>query len=127
MSNIKKFNLTVNNLIDDLILVFHNYQYLKVFKEQFNLLSRYNAKKPLEYFKKTVYCFSDEIKAQNSDFFLKRDYKNDINVIEENKEWALDQVLNLKELWVELSIENKNIIWTYFNILVKLTELEYKK
>ena len=127
MSNIKKFNLKVNNLIDDLILVFHNYQYLKVFKEQFNLLSRYNAKKPLEYFKKTVYCFSDEIKAQNSDFFLKRDYKNDINVIEENKEWALDQVLNLKELWVELSIENKNIIWTYFNILVKLTELEYKK
>ena len=126
MSNIKKFNLTVNNLLDDLISVFSDYKYLIVFKEKFNMLTKYNPRKPIEYFKNTVYSFNDEIKNKNADFFLKKDYKNDITVIEENKEWALDQVLNLKTLWIKLNDENKDIIWTYFNILIKLTELEYK-
>ncbi len=126
MSNIKKFNLTVDNLINDLILVFPDYEYIKLFKEKFNILSKYNARKPIEYFKNTVYSFNNEIKNKNADFFLKKDYKNDITVVEENKEWALDQVLNLKNLWQELDDENKDIIWTYFNILIKLTELEYK-
>jgi len=125
MSNVKKFNLTVNNLISDLILVFPDYKYLSVFKEKFTILSKYNVRKPIEYFKSTVYCFHAEIKAHNSDFFLKKDYINDINVIQENQEWALDQVLNLKDLWKEITDSNKDIIWSYFNILIKLTELEY--
>jgi hypothetical protein len=125
MSNIKKFNLTVNNLISDLILVFPDYKYLMVFKEKFSMLAKFNVRKPIEYFQKTVYCFHNEIKANNSDFFLKRDYKNDINVVEENQEWALDQVLNLKDLWKDLTDSNKKIIWSYFNILIKITELEY--
>ena len=125
MSNVKKFNLTVNNLINDLILVFPDYKYLTVFKEKFSIISKYNVRKPIEYFKNTVYYFNNEIKAKNSDFFLKKDYKNDLNGIVENKEWALDQVLNLKDLWKDLNDSNKDTIWSYFNILIKLTELEY--
>ena len=53
MTNIKKFNLTVNNLINDLILVFPGYKYLIVFKEQFSIISKYNVRKPIEYFSTT--------------------------------------------------------------------------
>ena len=47
-------------------------------------------------------------------------------ILETDKEWALDEVLNIKMLWKQITDENKETIWTYFNILIKLIELEYK-
>lgn len=126
MSNTKKFNLTIINLIDDLLLVFSNFNNLKLFKEKLNMLIKFNPKKPIEYFKNTVYKFNEQIKTKNEQFFLDKTYDNDITVVESDKEWALDEVLNIKTLWKELNTENKETIWTYFNILIKLVELEYK-
>ncbi len=124
MSNTKKFNLTINNLIDDILLVFPDYQHLKSFKEKYNLLIKYNPKKPLGYFKDTVYNYKDKIINKEEDYFIKKEYNTDLENIGDN-EWYLDQVLNIKELWVKLSDENKETIWTYFNILIKLTDLEF--
>lgn len=124
MSNTKKFNLTINNLIDDILLVFPDYQHLKSFKEKYNLLIKYNPKKPLIYFKDTVYNYKDQIINKEEDYFIKKEYNTDLENIGDN-EWYLDQVLNIKELWVKLSDENKETIWTYFNILIKLTDLEF--
>ena len=124
MSNTKKFNLTINNLIDDILLVFPDYQHLKSFKEKYNLLIKYNPKKPLAYFKDTVYNYKDKIINKEEDYFIKKEYNTDLEKIGDN-EWYLDQVLNIKELWVKLSNENKETIWTYFNILIKLTDLEF--
>lgn len=124
MSNTKKFNLTINNLIDDILLVFPDYQHLKSFKEKYNLLIKYNPKKPLTYFKDTVYNYKDKIINKEEDYFIKKEYNTDLEKIGDN-EWYLDQVLNIKELWVKLSNENKETIWTYFNILIKLTDLEF--
>lgn len=126
MSNTKKFNLTINNLIDDLLLVFPDFNNLKVFKEKINLLIKYNPKLTLEYFKTTVYPFHEKIKSKDEDFFLKKSYDNDITVLETDKEWALDEVLNIKMLWKQITDNNKETIWTYFNILIKIIELEYK-
>lgn len=126
MSNTKKFNLTINNLIDDLLLVFPDFKNLKTFKEKINLLIKFNPKLSLEYFKNTVYPFHEKIKMKDEDFFLKKSYDNDITVLETDKEWALDEVLNIKILWKQITDENKETIWTYFNILIKLIELEYK-
>lgn len=126
MSNTKKFNLTIINLIDDLLLVFPNFNNLKLFKEKLNMLIKFNPKKPIEYFKNTVYKFNEEIKTKNEKFFLDKKYDQDITVVENDREWALDEVLNIKTLWKELNAENKETIWTYFNILIKLVELEYK-
>lgn len=124
MSNTKKFNLTINNLIDDILLVFPDYQHLRNFKEKYNLLIKYNPKKPLIYFKDTVYNYKDQIINKEEDYFIKKEYNTDLEKIGDN-EWYLDQVLNIKELWVKLSDENKETIWTYFNILIKLTDLEF--
>ena len=126
MSNTKKFNLTINNLIDDLLLVFPDFGNLKLFKEKINLLIKYNPKVTLEYFKNTVYPFHEKIKSKDEDFFLKKSYDNDITVLETDKQWALDEVLNIKCLWKQIKDENKETIWTYFNILIKIIELEYK-
>lgn len=125
MSNIKKFNLTIDNLVNDIISVFPNYQYLQVFKEKFNLLIKYNVRKPIEFFKDGVYNFKEEILSKNEQFFIKKDYKEDVQQLQYDSKWSLDQVLNLKELWSQLNDENKEVIWTYFSVLIKLVELEY--
>ena len=125
MSNIKKFNLTIDNLVNDIILVFPNYQYLQVFKEKFNLLIKYNVRKPIEFFKDGVYNFKEQILSKNEEFFIKKDYKEDVQQLQYDSKWSLDQVLNLKELWTQLNDENKEVIWTYFSVLIKLVELEY--
>ena len=126
MSNIKKFNLTIDNLVNDIILVFPDYEYLRVFKEKFNLLIKFNVRKPIEYFKNSIYIYKEPIVNRNEDFFIKRNYNEDIKDLQYDSHWSLDQVLNLKDLWNELDDENKNIIWIYFNVLIKLVELEYK-
>ena len=125
MSNIKKFNLTIDNLVNDIILVFPNYQYLQVFKEKFNLLIKYNVRKPIEFFKDGVYNFKEQILSKNEEFFINKDYKEDVQQLQYDSKWSLDQVLNLKELWSQLNDENKEVIWTYFSVLIKLVELEY--
>ena len=76
--------------------------------------------------KNGIYIYKEPIVNQNEDFFIKRDYNEDIKDLQYDSQWSLDQVLNLKELWSKLNDENKNIIWTYFNVLIKLVELEYK-
>lgn len=126
MSNIKKFNLTINNLVNDIILVFPDYEYLRVFKEKFNLLIKFNARKPIEYFKTGIYIYKEPIVNQNEDFFIKRNYNEDIKDLQYDSQWSLDQVLNLKELWGKLDDKNKKVIWIYFNVLIKIVELEYK-
>ena len=125
MSNIKKFNLTIDNLVNDIILVFPNYEYLKVFREKFNLLIKYNVRKPIEFFKDSVYSFKEQIISKDEDFFINKDYNEDVQQLQYDSKWSLDQVLNLKELWTKLNDENKEVIWTYFSVLIKLIELEY--
>jgi|TARA_R110001592_G_scaffold124382_2_gene333189 hypothetical protein len=125
MSNIKKFNITVGNLIDDLIIVCPTYEHLKTFKEQLNLLCKFNVRKSIEYFKNTVYIYKEQIVNKDENYFIKKTYNEDIEGLEYDTEWTLDQVLNLKELWAQLDDNNKETIWIYFNVLIKITELEY--
>ena len=113
-----------------LFLVFPDYEYLRVFKEKFNLLTQFNVRKSIEYFKNGIYIYKEQIVNRNEDFFIKRNYNEDIKDLQYDSQydsqWSLDQVLNLKDLWSKLDDENKNIIWIYFNVLIKIVELEYK-
>ena len=122
MSNLTKFNLTLSNLIDDLIRVFPDYTNLEIFKEKFNLLKSSNPRLILTYFKNTIYPYKSQIEAKEEKFFLEKDYKEDVTI--ENKQWALDEVLNLKTLWKKLSPSNQETVWKYFLVLIKLCELD---
>ena len=94
-------------------------------KEQLNLLCKFNVRKSIEYFKNTVYIYKEQIVNKDENYFIKKTYNEDIEGLEYDTEWTLDQVLNLKELWGQLDDNNKETIWIYFNVLIKITELEY--
>tara|TARA_B100001123_G_C15283520_1_gene1014806 strand:+ start:890 stop:1264 length:375 start_codon:yes stop_codon:yes gene_type:complete len=122
MSNLTKFNLTLENLINDLILVFPDYKNLLIFKEKFILLKGSNPRIIMTYFKNTVFQYKEQINNKDNNFFLEKDYDEDVYI--ENEQWALDEVLNLKVLWKKLTEENKETVWSYFQILIKLCELD---
>lgn len=123
MSNLTRFNSTINNLTDDLINLYPDYSYLDIFKTKFELLIKYNPRLSINYFKETVYPYKDNIMNKNSDFFLKKDYEDDVNKIDMNNSWTLDRVLDMKNIWGQLSDENKEIVWNYFIVLIKLSEM----
>lgn len=122
MSNLTKFNLTLSNLIDDLIRVFPDYANLQIFKEKFTLLKSTNPRLILTYFKNTVYPYKLKIEAKDEGFFLEKDYKEDVTI--DDKQWALDEVLNLKTLWKQLDTSNQETVWKYFLVLIKICELD---
>ena len=122
MSNLTKFNLTLGNLINDLILVFPDYNTLLIFKEKFLLLKSSNPRIIMTYFKNTVFQYKEQINNKDNKFFLDKDYDEDVDI--ESRQWALDEVLNLKVLWKNLTEDNKDTVWFYFQILIKLCELD---
>lgn len=130
-SNIKKFNMTIGNLIDDLLVICNNkFNHLEVFKTQFELLKSVNPRKIIEQFLINIQPYKEKIKSRDEKFFIEKNYKEDVdkNVSDESySQSSLDEILNLKLIWNTLDDSNKSIIWDYFNVLVKLTELEYNK
>jgi hypothetical protein len=128
-TNTSKFNLTVTNLIDDLIIICgDDIKNLKSFKTQFELLKRVNPKVIMNQFNINIIPFTHKIKMRDESFFIEKDYQEEVdkNVKDESyTQHSLDQILNLKEIWKSLSDNNKSIIWDYFNVLVLLVELEY--
>jgi hypothetical protein len=128
-TNISKFNLTVTNLIDDLMIICgDDIKNLKSFKIQFELLKKVNPKAIMNQFNINIQPFTNKIKIRDESFFIEKDYHEEVdkNVKDESyTQHSLDQILNLKELWKSLNDSNKSIIWDYFNVLVLLVELEY--
>ena len=123
ISNLGKFNLTIINLVDDLIILFPNKNYLKIFKTKFELLIKYNPKLSYNLFKSEVYIFKKQIVEKDSNFFLKKEYSDRLENYDINSNWTLDKVLDIKNLWINISEENQNTIWLYFNVLIKLSEI----
>lgn len=126
MTTLSRFNLTVENLINDLITLYPDKGYLKVCREKFNILKNYNPKLTMTYFIQSVYPYKEQIQKKEDSFFLEKDYNTDVNKYVNdmnNSAWALDRVLDLKNIWNELSDKNKETIWTYFNVLIKLVDM----
>ena len=130
-TNISKFNLTITNLIDDLMIICgDDIKNLKSFKSQFELLKRVNPKAIMNQFNINIKPFTNKIKIRDESFFIEKDYEDEVNENIEDESYtqqSLDQILNLKEIWKSLSDTNKSVIWDYFNVLVLLVEIEYNK
>ena len=121
-SNLTKFNKTISQFIDNMIETYSDDAYykkeLEIFKMKFEVLRKTNPQKCLENFLVKLYPYKQQIMDENEDFFLRKDYSTDTNN-EEN----LMKALKLKELCEkEMSPEIKKNIFTYFKVLIILSE-----
>lgn len=127
MSDLTKFNLQCENLINDLIKILPDEKDLKVAYEQFSFLKSANAEFALRGFLKYVYPCKDHIMNKDEEFFLGNGVNQEVNKFISNEkinnDYAIDKVLNLKNFWKsKLSNDDKEVIWKYFQVLIVLCE-----
>jgi len=121
------FNNKVIEFLNDLIRIFPNDADFKMYKNALSLVKLADEKKPLEFYK---IFMNDEYKAninnKNEKFFLDHDYNEILNSEELSNELdgnVNNKIVNkLKGYWNELSTENKEIVWNYFTLFLKISE-----
>ena len=121
------FNKKLQELLNDLIVVFPDDKDFKLFKNSVRLITLADVKKPLQMFKLSLTDeYKKNIEERNTDFFLNNDYSdvlnNDIIKQSMNDDDVNKKLINkLKGYWKDLNDNNRDTIWTYFNILLKLS------
>ena len=139
-SNLTRFNNQIDSLVSSLRKIdkVKDDNTIQLFELKLNTIRKLDAKKPLECFLKYVYPYKDQIMKKDEDFFLGGDLKNRVgemctnlkkeddevvNTFKKDDEFVLHQALNIKNHWHNsLNESQRNTIWTYFQVLIKLSE-----
>ena len=124
----KIFNTKITEFLNDLILLFPNDVDFKMYKTAISLLKLTDEKKPLQYYKKFVNDeYKEHIINKNDTFFLNNDFNEIIKDTELNNEINTSDISSkiidrLKGYWSKISDDNKNIIWNYFSLFLKISD-----
>ena len=127
------FNAKIIEFLNDLIKIFPGDTEFKMYKNAVNLIKMADEKKPLQLYNTFVTAeYKQNILDKNEDFFLQHDYneilssdivKNSDFVKKEIDGNVNNKIVNkLKGYWGELSDENKEFIWSYFNLFLKISD-----
>ena len=121
---ISMFNTQITSFINDLILVYPDDKDLYTFKTSLKMLLLYDDKKVINMFKEFVYSkYKVQIENKDSEFFLQNDYEDIIAQTNADTPEITAQLINkIKSYWVSMSNENKEIVWKYFTVLIKICE-----
>ena len=129
MSNLTRFNTQIDNLLNTLSESFPEFTDIKIFKEKFNLAKKANPKLVLVIFLKHIYPLKEKVVNKDEEFFLSEDltnkFVNNKDIQKEgnvNQEYVLTKALNLKDIWKKMDTQQKESIWTYFSVLIRLCE-----
>ena len=117
---INVFNEKFDEFIKDLIQTFPDDKDFKLCKNSFHLLKMVDNTKPVQMFKAYALKYQNQISIRDEQFFLNHDFKEEIESSETNL--SLDILKRVKLYWIDLDAENKQIIWSYLNLLYKLND-----
>jgi len=107
-----------DNLINELCTTFPTHNDILIFREKYNLIKSANSKLVIEYFVMYIYPFKQKIVDEDESFFLDGGGQDEIKDTS-----GLKFRDNIKNLWLlEMSNDNKNIIWKYFKTFIILCE-----
>ena len=122
------FNTKITEFLNDLIRLFTDDADFKMYKTAISLAKLADEKKPLQYYKKFVTEeYKEHIRNKNDKFFLDHDYKEILSDSELSNEinsgdFSSQIVDRLKGYWSQISDENKEIVWNYFTLFLKISE-----
>lgn len=117
---INVFNEKFDEFIKDLIQTFPDDKDFKLCKNSFHLLKMVDNTKPVQMFKAYALKYQNQISIRDEQFFLNHDFREEIESSETNL--SLDILKRVKLYWMDLDAENKQIIWSYLNLLYKLND-----
>jgi len=119
MSILSAFNNIVINFLDDCILIFKNDNDFKIYKRGLEVVIKYNPRKIHTFFKEYLEIYRPYIEQKNELFFLENNFEE---VKKYNNEEIFTVIHKIKQYWTQLEKNNKEKVWDYFHILVKLSD-----
>lgn len=116
------FNTKLREFIGDLARVYPEDNDLIKFKTTINMLLLVNDKNIIKIFNEFVYeKYQSKILNKDEDFFMKHDYTEELNSTADAAPEFTESLINkIKSYWENMTHENKEVVWTYFILLVKL-------
>ena len=117
------FNNQLDKFLEQLIQTYPEDKDFTYYKRLIDNLKKFNIRKPIEYFASTIQKHTKQIMERDSDFFLNNfgQIVNDEGADKDTQNEAFRLFNNLKKYWLEMSNDNKKVIWDYLNVLTKLS------
>ena len=113
------FNAKFTEFIKDLIETFPDDKDFKLCKQSFSLLQMVDEKKPVEMFQIYAMKYKERIMNKEEGFFLNHDFKEELEN-SHDPNFSVDLLLKLKQCWKSLEKKNKDVIWSYLELLYKV-------
>lgn len=127
---LKTFLDQFNQFLEDIVAVFPNDKELVSGKMYFEGLRKINPRVIITYWKYLVADkYDDNVKTENIDFFINKNYNEDIETIAKARNWdgdysyINDKIEAIRDQIVKLSDNNKKITMKYIINLTKLSKL----
>lgn len=135
-SNLKRFVEQLNDMLEKLIKICPDNKDLRVYYLKFDAIRSLNSQLIILVFIKYIYPYRNYIMGDRNSFeqFVKGvdlhkeisgndQIMNDIQGAELDNNLVLTKALNLKSIWENnLNDANKEVLFTYFQVLIKLCE-----
>lgn len=118
---VNTFNLQLINLATVLSKRFEDDNDLKLAVTGIQTLKKANSNKNIEMFTLYVYKYREKIMTKNEEMLLDTNFVND-NLSDTSDTGAFDIMSKLKAKWMSLAAEEKENIWKYLQVLIKLTD-----
>jgi hypothetical protein len=138
-TNLTKFNNQLDQFLTEIYQLLPDQVQLRVVQDKLRLVRSMNSRIVIEYFSQHILPFQDKIINQDDSFFIENGeqlvgskYDENIQKIQNlQADVSRDEVIKvfrmIKGIWSNrLSIENKQIIWDYFKVLVVLCKRYYR-
>lgn len=123
MSNLKKFNNVISDLISELCELYPSDRDIKIFREKFNMITKVNNQMVLRGFLLHVYPHKQNIMNEDEKFFLSNATDLVKDAADKDDNVSITQALNIKKLWESnMTPETKSAVWRYFKVLIVLSE-----
>lgn len=119
---VNKFNDYIEEMLTQLSSCVDD-EDIRIYKGMFKKLRIVNSTKGIEQFIIYALPHKDKIVSQDESFFLNHD---EASLINDSKEESIMQTLKFKELWGTLSINSKNNLFKFFQVLIYYAEEYFK-
>tara|TARA_B100001964_G_scaffold212816_1_gene249139 strand:- start:992 stop:1423 length:432 start_codon:yes stop_codon:yes gene_type:complete len=138
MSIVDAFNTQLLKFISEfekkIIINYPDYkQDVKIYRLGLKTLLLTNQNIAINNFNKYIYPYKRIIRNKDENYFINNqdtilsdnidNITNDFNISDNDKQQYILESLKIKDIWETLSLNNKNIIWEYLIILIKLCKL----
>lgn len=124
MNHVKVFAMCTQQFLEDLSYTFPDEKNLRYYRQYARSVLNLQPRVVLNYFVQFVMPYKEQIRAQDENFFLNKDYTEEEQLANEEigSQQDMLQAIRLKELWSSMSDTSKAKVWKYLQHMLTAAE-----